>query len=102
MTVLLERHQEAIRALCREYNVARLEVFGSATRDDFDPTSSDIDFLVEFLPHPQLTRFEQYFNLEEALSALLGRKVDLVMEKAMKNPYFIRSVNQSRQLLYAA
>ena len=103
MNPVIEHHLEAIRALCREYGVVRLELFGSAATDEFDPDRSDVDFIIEYPPDyefgPWLTR---YFDLQERLEALLGRSVDLVMVGAMRNPYFIRSANESRQLLYAA
>jgi predicted nucleotidyltransferase len=100
---LIERNLEAIRALAREYGVARLEVFGSATSDEFDPGRSDIDFLIEYLPNTDLGPWiKRYFELQERLEALLGRPVDLVMAGALRNKYFIRSVNETRQLLYAA
>lgn len=103
MTPLVAQHLEAIRALCREYGVARLEIFGSATTDAFDPATSDVDFIVDYPPDYEfglwLTR---YFELKERLEALLDRPVDLVMVGAMRNPYFIRSANESRRLLYAA
>jgi uncharacterized protein len=103
MIAPVQHHLEAIRALCQEYQVTRLEIFGSATRADFDPARSDIDILVEFAPGtdlgPWMTRF---FELQERLEVLLGRKVDLVMAKALHNPRIQRSVDQDRQLLYAA
>ncbi len=103
MIALIEQHLEAIRALCREYGVARLEVFGSATTGAFDPARSDIDFLVEYAPETDLGPWlKRYFEFRDRLAALLGRPVDLVMAGALRNPYFIRSVNESRQLLYAA
>jgi uncharacterized protein len=101
MIALLEQHRETIANLCEQYGVERLEVFGSAARaTDFEVGQSDIDFIVRFGRHPTLTPFRQYFEFEEALTALLGRKVDLVMEGAMRNPYFIRSANEHRQALY--
>lgn len=103
MIPLVEEKLEAIRALCREFGVVRLELFGSAVTGEFDPERSDIDFLVEYPPDydfgPWLTR---YFELKERLEALLEREVDLVMAGAPRNPYFIQSVNESRRLLYAA
>jgi uncharacterized protein len=100
---LIERNIEAIRALAKEYDVARLEVFGSATTDEFDPIRSDIDFLIEYKPGtklgPWLTR---YFELQERLEALLGRPVDLVMTGALEKPRFQRLANETRRLLYAA
>jgi predicted nucleotidyltransferase len=100
---LIERNIEAIRAIAQEYDVARLEVFGSATSDEFDPSRSDIDFLIEYLPNTDLGPWiKRYFELQERLEALLGHPVDLVMAGALRNKYFIRSVNETRQLLYAA
>jgi predicted nucleotidyltransferase len=103
MNLLVEQHLDAIRALCREFGVARLELFGSAATADFDPDRSDVDFIVEYPPDYDfglwLTR---YFELQERLSALLGRPVDLVMAGAMRKPRFIEAANETRRLLYAA
>jgi predicted nucleotidyltransferase len=100
---LVERNLEAIRELCREFDVARLEVFGSAATGAFDPDRSDVDFLVEYAPGTDLGPWmKRYFDLQERLSSLLGRPVDLVTTGALHNPYFVRAVNESRQLLYAA
>lgn len=98
----VESRRDEISALCREFHVARLELFGSAVTSEFDPGRSDLDFLVSFALHPDLTSFEQYFGFKEALEATFDRSVDLVMERALRNPYFISSVDRTRQLLYAA
>jgi predicted nucleotidyltransferase len=98
---IIAEHLEAIRDLCREFGVARLEVFGSVCTPDFDPERSDVDFIVEYPPDyefgPWLTR---YFALEEALATLLGRKVDLVMTKATENKWFRREANKTRTAIY--
>ena len=103
MIDVVERNLEAIRALCREYGVARLDLFGSAATGEFVPGRSDIDFLVEYAPDadlgPWLSRF---FELRERLSGLLGHPVDLVMAGAPRNPWIIRSIEESRRQLYAA
>ena len=88
--------------MCRRYGVRRLELFGSGTSPDFDPQRSDLDFVVDFGADGDQDLFHRYFGLNEALDALLGRKVDLVMVGAMKNPFFIESVNNTRQNVYAA
>ena len=103
MLAVIEERLEGIKALCREYGVARLEVFGSATGDAFDPEQSDVDFLIEYRTETDLGPWMgRYFELRERLEALLGRPVDLVMTGALRNRYFIQSVNQSRRVLYAA
>jgi predicted nucleotidyltransferase len=82
--------------------VRRLELFGSATRDDFDDTTSDLDFLVEFEEMPPAEYADAYFGLLAALESLLRRRIDLVVLSAIRNPYFLESINRSRTVLYAA
>ncbi len=101
MHVTVEQHREAIEELCRRYGVTKLDVFGSATGDDFDEARSDVDFLVEFDDVPGLGALRQYFGFKEYLEKLLGRPVDLV-EGTIENPYVLRSVEESREPLYAA
>jgi predicted nucleotidyltransferase len=101
MASVLAPHLAEIPELCRRYGVARLELFGSAGTDAFDPERSDIDFLIEFDDDPT-DLFRRYFGFKEALEALFGRPVDLVMVGAMRNPYFIESVNKTRRLIYEA
>jgi predicted nucleotidyltransferase len=103
MISLLQTNLDKLAKLCRDYGVARLEVFGSAANESFDPARSDVDFLVEFRPEVDLGPWlARYFDLRDRLSTLLGRNVDLVMMSALRNPYFIREVNRTRELLYAA
>lgn len=103
MIDLVEEHLDAIRALCREFGVTRLELFGSAGTPAFDPEHSDVDFLVEYPPDYDFGLWlARYFALKERLEALLGRRVDLVMAGAMRKPRFIAAVNETRRLLYAA
>lgn len=102
MIAAIDARSEALEALCRQHRVRRLEVFGSAADGTFDPARSDIDFLVEFFPLKPGEHYEGYFGMWEGLKALFGRKVDLVEPGAMRNPYFIRRVNESRRLVYDA
>ena len=95
--------RDALIVLCKRYDVARLEVFGSAARGvDFDPAVSDADFLVEFKAESRLAPLEQFFGLAEALEDLLGRPVDLVEPSAVKNPFIRAAINRSREVLYGA
>ena len=100
MPNVLAPHLVDIRELCRRFGVRRLELFGSATTDTFDPKRSDLDFLVDF-DTGSAGLFKRYFGLKEALEALNGRAVDLVMISTLRDPYFIESVNKTRQLVYA-
>jgi predicted nucleotidyltransferase len=99
---IAQKKQEMI-ALCRRFDVARLEVFGSAARaTDFDPLASDVDFLVEFARDSRLPPLEQFFGLAEGLKQVLGRPVDLVETGAVDNPFMLAGINRSRELVYAA
>jgi len=103
MASAIAEKQTELATLCEYFGVARLEVFGSASSEEFDPRTSDLDFIVEFRPDQDLGPWmENYFAFREALTALVGYPVDLVMSSAMKNPYFIREANRSRRLIYGA
>ena len=102
MVDVLRDKREAIAELCARYGVARLDVFGSALRDDFRPGESDVDLLVEFRPMEPRALADAYFGLLDALRELLGGEVDLVMVDAVTNPYIAREIERTKQLLYAA
>ncbi len=63
--------------------------------------SSDADFLMEFLPHTQ-PGLEEFFGAKADLEKILGRAVDLVQAKAVRNPYVLAGINKNRELVYAA
>ena len=102
MPGIIERNRDRIEHLCNDFGVNRLHVFGSAGRDDFKLGESDLDLLVEFEPMAPYDRVDAYFGLLEALRALFGMEVDLVMEGAVKNPYIARDIERTKQVLYAA
>src|SRR5438045_6389372 len=101
MHPFLQQHRTDINALCRRYGVLRLDVFGSAARgEDFDPTRSDVDLLVEFDRARTRPSFSAFFDLRERLAKMLGRSVDLVMAGAIRNPYVQADIERSRETLY--
>jgi uncharacterized protein len=102
MIDIIEQHRPQVAVLCSRFGVQSLDVFGSAADGAFDPARSDIDFLVEFSQDDAGSLFHRYFGLQEALEHLFGRKIDLVTASALRNPYFIAAVNQSRQSVYAS
>jgi len=102
MIALVDSRRAELTDLCRRLHVRRLELFGSAARDDFDPASSDLDFLVEFEAGNGSRALDTYFGLKEALERLFGRHVDLVMPDAVRNPYVKADIERSRKLIYAA
>jgi predicted nucleotidyltransferase len=95
----LRQHIGQIERLCQQYGVARLELIGSALSEDtFDPALSDIDLLVEFEGNESL--FARYIDLKLELEILLQRPVDLIMKRAIRNPYFLQEVETNRVVLY--
>lgn len=98
----IEQRRAELEALCRRFQVRRLEVFGSAAVGEFRSEESDLDFLVEFEPSDGPGHADRYFGLLESLGQLFGRPVDLVVASAIKNPYFRESVERTKALLYAA
>jgi predicted nucleotidyltransferase len=103
MIPIIENNRARLADLCRRYGVRRLDLFGSAATDSFDPVRSDLDFLVEFLPQQDLGPWlRHYFEFQAELAGLFGRSVDLVLTTALKNPLFQREVDRTRSVLYAA
>jgi predicted nucleotidyltransferase len=101
MHPLIEKHYAALVALCQRYRVARLDLFGSATHQGFDPATSDLDFLVEFEDLAPSAYARAYFGLLEGLQALFSMPVDLVSSSSITNPFFRESVERTRTRLYA-
>lgn len=98
----IEQHRREIDALCREHGVEQLALFGSAASGSFRANSSDLDFLVEFRAPMTPGYADRYFGLLEGLQKLFKRPVDLVVESAIRNPYFREAVDRNKALLYAA
>jgi predicted nucleotidyltransferase len=96
---LIERNIDKIRDLCSRHKVRRLFVFGSVLTDRFKK-DSDIDLIVDFQGVDLYEYADNYFDLKESLEKLLKRDVDLLEEKAIKNPYLRQSIDSSKQLVY--
>ena len=102
MQPIVQQRLQALRELCRKHRVERLDLFGSAARDDFDPETSDLDFLVEFAAMPPKEHADSYFGLLADLEALFVRRVDLLEREPIENPYLWQSIARSRRALYEA
>lgn len=102
MVKLIDDKQIELKGLCIRFGVKTFEVFGSAAQDTGFGATSDLDFLVEFLPMTPSEHADAYFGLLNALKALFARPVDLLEIKAIDNPYLLESINQHRVQLYAA
>lgn len=96
---LLENHTKDILNLCKTHKVKSLYAFGSVLTDNFT-TKSDVDLIVDFEPLDVLDYGDNYYELKFSLENILNRNVDLLEEKAIKNPYFRESLNQSKKLIY--
>ena len=103
MSLALAQPQlNAIADACRQHQVLRMHVFGSALGDDIDPSRSDLYLLVEFQPIEPGALVQAYFDLEQQLASITGQQVDLVMADAVRNPYVRRDIEASKQLIYEA
>lgn len=96
---LIEMNIDKIIALCKKYKVAKLWVFGSILTDRFND-DSDVDFSVIFHYDQIQDLFVIFFDFIEELQQLLGRKVDLVDETAVKNSYFRQELDSTKHLIY--
>lgn len=102
MIAAVDRVRGELDNLCREFGVSRLDLFGSAARQDDENEVNDYDFLVEFLPGALHAYADNYFGLLHSLEKLFGKPVDLVVASAITNPYFLESVQATRELVYEA
>ena len=102
---IVEKNKDAIDALCKKHHVRKLFVFGSVLTDEFT-NRSDIDFVVDFEGvKPGIYDFDydfadNYFDLKYSLEDLLKRKVDLLGEQAIKNPYVRKSIDATKKVVY--
>lgn len=95
----IQIHQNVITQLCKKYNVEKLYVFGSILTENFNE-NSDIDFIVKF-HQLELSKYaDNYFDFKFSLEEILKREVDLLEEKSIKNPYFLKVINHQKQLIY--
>ena len=90
-----------IERLCEIYDVKTMYVFGSVCSDRFNETS-DIDILISFKDIPVERYTDNYFILHNELVKLFEREVDLLTEASLMNPFLRESIEESRELLYAA
>ena len=102
MTPAVEEKTGKLQQLCNHYRVLRLDLFGSTATENYRENESDLDFLVEFQGLSSGKYADAYFGLREDLELLFGHPVNLVVDSAIKNPFFRQRVEETRTLLYAA
>jgi predicted nucleotidyltransferase len=95
----LDQYNNQIETLCKQHQVTSLYAFGSVLNDQFND-SSDIDLVVDFAPIAVELYADNYFDLKFSLEDVLKRPIDLLEEKAIKNPYLRQSIEAKKQLVY--
>ncbi|MCL5990966.1 MAG: nucleotidyltransferase domain-containing protein [Bacteroidetes bacterium] len=101
MNDILLNKIEDLQNLCLTYSVKSMYAFGSVCTDRFN-NNSDIDFLISFDNLPIEKYTDNYFDLHNDLEKLFERKIDLLTDKSLSNPYFIKFIEQTKKLIYAA
>ncbi len=101
MNSIILNKMEELNDLCLQYDIKSMYVFGSVCTEKFNE-ESDIDILISFKDISIEKYTDNYFELHHKLEELFGRKVDLMTEKSLSNPYLIESIEETKRLLYAA
>lgn len=99
MNPMLKDKLQHIHNICKKYNVKNLYAFGSVCTDKFDD-NSDIDLLVSFKDISIEEYADNYFILHDLFQDLLSRKIDLMTENSLSNPYFIKEMEKTKMQLY--
>lgn len=99
MNHVVEKYRNQIINLCEKHKVKSLYIFGSVLTTEFND-ESDIDFIVDFQPQDVFEYTDNYYELKFALESIFGREIDLLEEKAIKNPFFKEVVNRNKKLIY--
>lgn len=100
MILEVEQQRTILADLCRRYRVRQLQLFGSAATGAFSSETSDLDFIAEFADTRSTDYADRYFDFAEALERLFNRPVDVLTQRAIRNPYFRAQVEQTAQLIY--
>ena len=102
MQQLIENKKNELTNICKALSIQRMNVFGSAVSNKFEE-DSDIDFLILFSEKLSIDEYtENYFELHYKLRKLFNREIDIVTERTLSNPYFIESINKTKELIYEA
>lgn len=97
--MFLNVYNKDIEKLCEQHKVKSLYAFGSVLTNQFN-NESDIDLIVDFQEIPVEEYADNYFDLKFSLQNLFQRAVDLLEEKAIRNPYFKENIKKTRKLIY--
>ena len=96
---LIQNYNKEIENLCKTHKVKSLHAFGSVLTENFN-VKSDLDFVVDFQQIDVLDYGDNYYSLKFALEDIFNRNVDLLEQKAIVNPFFLKTLNQNKKLIY--
>ncbi len=96
---IIDNNIDNLKKLCVIYNVEKMYLFGSSLNSSFNE-KSDVDLLVKFKQIELSKYFDNYIDFKEKLESLFGREVDLLEEQTLKNPILIKSIDNSKELIY--
>ena len=99
IAILKERHEEFIK-ICASHQVEKIYAFGSSITDHFDPAKSDIDLIIELAIQDPIVYGETLLSLWNTLESFFNRKVDLLTEESIQNPYLRKSIESTKKLIY--
>ncbi len=100
MIDVVAKHLDEIGALCRQFSVRRLDLFGSVAAGAFDPATSDLDFVATFADTQTPGYADRFLNFADALEALFGRPVEVVIDRSIRNAHFRQAVEATHQSVY--
>lgn len=100
LSSILEGRNSTFVALCKAHKVNKLYAFGSSVTDHFDPSHSDIDLVVELDIHDPIEYSETLLALWDNLESFFKRKVDLLTNESIHNPYLRKSIDATKKLIY--
>ena len=96
----ISKHPESFKALCQKHDVQYLYAFGSSTTEQFNQNKSDIDLLVEIDDPDPIERGDKLISLWDTFETFFNRKVDLLTDSSIRNPYLKESIDATKVLIY--
>ncbi len=97
---LIQLKFDTFQTICKNHNVTYLYAFGSSTNDNFDETTSDIDFLIEVDEQDPIAKGEKLLSVWDTFESFFNRKVDLLTQNTIKNPILNKNIEKTKVLVY--
>lgn len=96
----ISKQNDAFIILCKEHKVKYLYAFGSSVTDKFNTDKSDIDLLVEIDSGDPVDRGEKLLSLWDLFEVFFNRRVDLLTDSSIRNPYLKKIIDSTKVLIY--